>query len=63
MASPFRRNKKERRRWRKSAKKMGVHDTKLEETNPGIAAASKRIAKIYLNIAQSRRKKKPKISN
>jgi hypothetical protein len=59
MASPFRYNKKERRRWRKAARRTdGVAN--LEETKPEIAASLKRIAKTYAGIAASkRRKKKP----
>jgi hypothetical protein len=58
MTSPFRLDKKARRYWRKAARTMN----NLEEINPGIADAGKRIAEIYTKIAQSRRKKKSKNS-
>ena len=57
MASPFRYKKKERRRWRKAARRTdGVAN--LEEIKPEIAATLKRIAKTYAGIANAKRRKK-----
>jgi hypothetical protein len=58
MASPFRNNKKERRRWRNAAKRSVSSATKLEELYPEVAAGARRNAEIYTKIAHSKRARK-----
>ena len=60
MASPFQRNKKERRRWRKAAKSVVGNVAQLEKINPEIAASVRRMAEIYTKIAGSKRGKRPR---
>jgi len=57
MASPFRNNKKERRRSRKRVGKFLVLAND-ERIDPVIAASAKRIAEHAARIGQARRKKK-----
>jgi hypothetical protein len=56
--SPFRRKKRERRRWRKAAKGIVSNVAQLEEVNPAVAATVRRIVKICTKIATLKRQKK-----
>ena len=62
MASPFRRKKKERKRWRRSAKKAIVSAEKFETggTKPEAAAGMQRLASFRTRMAGSKRKTKAK---
>jgi hypothetical protein len=62
MASPFRNNKKERRRYRKRVKKL-LTLANQEDLNPEIADSAKRIAAISARIGQGRRNRKRNKSN
>jgi hypothetical protein len=63
MVSPFRLNKKARRRERKMASKYRALAVQLQEPRPEIAKLAARSAEQCKRAAQSRRKKKPKNSN
>jgi len=56
MTSPFRRNKKERRRLRKQARKSIALGEELRETNPEWTAMTKRLADLDLRMAGARRR-------
>jgi hypothetical protein len=56
MASPFRYNKNERRRWRPQELVLDLAP-KLEEINPEIAAYVMRGAELYVQIANAKRRK------
>ena len=58
MASPFRNNKKERRRWRKAATKITSIAANVEEKHPDVAAGAIRCAEIYTKVAHSKRRRK-----
>ena len=58
MASPFRYNKKERRRLRKSAKKFLVEKI-LAKWDPATVDSIKRVATLTERQANARRKKRP----
>jgi hypothetical protein len=65
MASPFRLNKKERRRWRRSAKRNAefVEKFQSEPTKACFLGVSQQMAEICTKMANAkRRKKKPKES-
>jgi hypothetical protein len=64
MASPFRNNKKARRRWRKAARDI-INPTVLEKWGemPETVETFKRIAGHYTSIGQAKRKKPPNPSN
>ena len=63
MASPFRLNKKARRRERKMATAFRAIAVRRQDAKPEIAKISERVAELYTRRALSRRKKKPKNSN
>jgi hypothetical protein len=66
MSSPFRLNKKERRRWRRSAKEHAAFVEKFqsEPTKACFLGTSQRMAEICTKMANAkRRKKKPKNSD
>jgi hypothetical protein len=58
MASPFRLNKKERKRSRKFVKSIQSNLRKWEEANPEAAASLKRIAELETKIGTAKQRKK-----
>jgi hypothetical protein len=58
MASPFRFNKKERRRSRKFVKSILSGNSDLETNNPEAAASFRRIAESATRMSLSKRRKK-----
>jgi hypothetical protein len=62
MTSPFRRNKKERRRLRKAARRFMKFEEKLREINPELVAFTNKVADLNLRMSRGRRRKKPKNS-
>ncbi len=62
MGGPFRLKKKERKRWRQSAKRELVWAEKceLEGVKLELAAISRRLAAIYTRIALAKRRKTAK---
>jgi|SRR5208282_2149786 len=65
MGSPFRYNKKERKRLRRFAKKVATTADKFETkgTKPNAVAVLRRLAESNIAIAKGRKKKKPKNPN
>jgi hypothetical protein len=66
MGSPFRLNKKERRRWRRSAKKHAAFVEKFqsEPTKECFLSTSQRMVEVCSKMANTkRRKKKPRNPN
>jgi hypothetical protein len=64
MSSPFRLNKKERRRWRRSAKEHAAFVEKFqsEPRKTCFLDTSKRMVEICTNMANAKRRKKKKNS-
>jgi CO dehydrogenase/acetyl-CoA synthase alpha subunit len=60
MSSPFRYNKKERRRWRKGAREHAaiVEKFQSEPTKSCFIAASQKMAEVCTKIAAAKRRKK-----
>jgi hypothetical protein len=58
MSSPFRNNKKQRRRGRKGAVQLREGAAKWEETQPETASAFRRMADTFGEIANAKRRKK-----
>jgi hypothetical protein len=58
MPSPFKRNKKARRRARKGAAKLQEGLPELQLECPEIAGSVKRFADLYLKIGQAKRKRR-----
>lgn len=65
MGGPFRLNKKERKRWRRRAKKAAIAADKFETegNRPDAVAVFRLVAESDIAIAKSRKKKKPKKSS
>jgi hypothetical protein len=58
MPSPFKSNKKARRRARKGAAKLQAAAAEIQVDHPEIAASVKRFADSYLRIGQAKRKRR-----
>jgi hypothetical protein len=63
MGGPFRYNKKERKRWRRRAKKLAITADNFEAEGimPDGVAVLRRLAESDIAIAKSRKKKKSKL--